>query len=99
MHKKFNPDKGVQFDTYFAHAALNKINELRRQHHKNLSLNATMKNDKEFIEMLSDSNDDFNIIKEEVIEFLYSLPYGRETVRHLMYGETQASLAERSRSY
>jgi len=92
--KKFNPDKGVQFDTYFAHAALNKINELRRQHRKNLSLNATMKNDKEFIEMLSDSNDDLNIIKEEVIEFLHSLPYGRETVRHLMYGETQASLAK-----
>ena len=92
--EKFNPDKGVQFKTYFTRAALNKINELRRQHHKNLSLNATMKNGEEFIEMLSDDTNDFNIIKEEVIEFLHSLPYGRETVRHLMYGETQVSLAK-----
>lgn len=92
--ENFNPDKGVQFDTYFTRSALNKINKLRRQHHKNLSLNTTMKNGVEFIEMLSDSNDDLNIIKEEVIEFLHSLPYGRETVRHLMYGETQVSLAK-----
>jgi len=94
--KKFNSDKGIQFKTYFTRAALNKINKLRRQHRKNLSLNTTMKNGVEFIEMLSDSNDDFNIIKEEVIEFLYSLPYGYETVRHLMYGETQVSLAKKA---
>ena len=92
--EKFNHDKGTQFKTYFTRAALNKINELRRQHHKILSLNATMKNGEEFIETISDNTDDFNIIKEEVIEFLHSLPYGRETVRHLMYGETQVSLAK-----
>ena len=85
----FKEEKNVQFKTYFITSCLNKVNRLRKKNKNNPiyldELNIT--------DNLLDNNYNYELLKNNIVAFLDTIPYGDYGKLYFIYNMKQSDIA------
>ena len=88
--KNFDKNKDVKFETYFTTACLNRVNRLRKKYKDNpLSLDKD-----DLADYVLDERYDYDVLSNEVLNFIEKLPYGEYAKMYFFQNIKQADIAK-----